>query len=200
MHSLLIRFLLVSGLIILLSTPAVGCVGRILYVGAQNSTEDKVMAELLVLLINERTGTNVQIRYFDTQDQIYTALKSDDEETRVDIIVEDTDDAASILGQERMTNLDREYLDVKDKYDAQLSIIWLNPFGFSNNKSVEKPSVSAPLVRRDVLTNFPLLPRILNKLSGAINDETFTSLTARVESGDKAKKVAKDFLRARKFI
>ena len=200
MHSLLIRFLLVSGLIILLSTPALGCVGRILYVGAQNSTEDKVMAELLVLLINERTGTNVQIRYFDTQDQIYTALKSDDEETRVDIIVEDTDDAASILGQERMTNLDREYLDVKDKYDAQLSIIWLNPFGFSNNKSVEKPSVSAPLVRRDVLTNFPLLPRILNKLSGAINDETFTSLTARVESGDKAKNVAKDFLRARKFI
>ena len=94
MHSLLIRFLLVSGLIILLSTPAIGCVGRILYVGAQNSTEDKVMAELLVLLINERTGTNVQIRYFDTQDQIYTALKSDDEETRVDIIVEDTDDAA----------------------------------------------------------------------------------------------------------
>ncbi len=200
MRSLLTRFLLVSGLIIFLSTPAIGCVGRVLYVGAQNSTEDKVMAELLVLLINERTGTNVQIRYFDSQDQIYTALKSNDEESRVDIIVEDTNDASSILGQERMTNIDKEYLEIKDKYEAQLNIIWLNPFGFSNNKSSGKPTVSAPLVRRDVLTNFPLLPRILNKLSGAINDETYSSLNTKVESGDKAKNVAKDFLRSRKFI
>jgi glycine betaine/choline ABC-type transport system substrate-binding protein len=56
------------------------------------------------------------------------------------------------------------------------------------------------LLRRDVLTNFPLLPRILNKLAGSIDDETFYDLEAKVSAGDKPKNVAKDFLRTKKLI
>ncbi|MDF1577447.1 MAG: glycine betaine ABC transporter substrate-binding protein [Desulfobulbales bacterium] len=176
------------------------CVGRILYIGATKTTESETMAELLVMLINERTGTNVKIKYFDDRNAIYQAFKSDEEETRVDIIVENTAAAMAYLGRKRLAEPDREYLEVKRIYEEKLGVIWLKPFGFTNHQGEEIPSVSAPLIRNDVLTNYPLLPRILTKLSGAIDDETFRGMIARITAGEKAKNVARDFLKAGKFI
>jgi osmoprotectant transport system substrate-binding protein len=177
-----------------------GCVGRVLYVGALPSAADRLMSELLVILINERTGTNVQIRLFDDRDKLYNAMKLTDEAERVDIIVEDTSQAMSLLKRQRLTDTNQEYLMAKELYDEELDIVWLNPFGFTKKLEAAEPSVSAPLLRRDVLTNFPLLPRILNKLAGTIDDETFLDLEARVRSGDKPKNVAMDFLRTKKLI
>jgi osmoprotectant transport system substrate-binding protein len=177
-----------------------GCVGRVLYVGALPSAADRLMSELLVILINERTGTNVQIRLFDDRDKLYNAMKLTDEAERVDIIVEDTSQAMSLLKRRRLTDTNQEYLMAKELYDEELDIVWLNPFGFTKKLEAAEPSVSAPLLRRDVLTNFPLLPRILNKLAGTIDDETFLDLEARVRSGDKPKNVAMDFLRTKKLI
>ena len=158
------------------------------------------MAELLVLLINERTGTNVKIRYFDDNTKLYQALKSHDEETRIDIIIENTADAMAFMQKERIKDLDQEYLAVKKLYEKELDVIWLKPFGFKNIKGSSNPSVSASLIRNDVLTNYPLLPRILNKLSGAIDEKTFAEMIDKVRSGSKARNVVKDFLRAKKFI
>ena len=73
------------------------CVGRILYVGSLDTTEDKVLAQMLVLLINEPTGTTVKIRYFVDNDALYNALKEKDEANREAIIIENTDDALAIL-------------------------------------------------------------------------------------------------------
>jgi len=176
------------------------CVGRILYIGAVETTASKTMAEMLVILINERTGTNVKIRYFDNENELYQAFKSDDEEARVDIIVENTADAMTFLDKNRLADPDQEYLEAKKIYEEKLNVIWLKPFGFRNYKGEDAPTVSAPLIRNDVLTNYPLLPRILTKLSGAIDDKTFTQMTTEVASGEKAKNVAKDFLKAKKFI
>ena len=78
-------------------------------------------------------------------------------------------------------------------------MVWLKAFGFKNIKGDNNPSVSAPLIRNDVLTNYPLLPRILNKLSGAIDERTFKEITGKVKSGSKARNVVKDFLRAKKI-
>jgi len=194
------KHLVIAGLFLAMANPAYSCVGKILYVGAGDTAGDKIMAELLVLLINERTGTNVQIRYFANNEQLYEAFKSNIEEKRVDIIVEDTGDGLAFLGLDRMSDPDQEYLTVKEKYDEKLGVIWLNPFGFKNNASGQPPSISAPLLRRDILTNFPLLPRILNKLAGKIDDPTLADIVARVDSGDKPKNVAKDFLRSIKLI
>ncbi|MBU0481806.1 MAG: hypothetical protein KKG47_11975 [Proteobacteria bacterium] len=187
-------------LTVVFSGASQACVGRILYIGALENNADKVMAEMLVTLINERTGTNVKVRYFDNLDGLYKALKAHDENERVDIIVEDTADAMKIMNRERLPDLDQEYASAKNLYEKEMDIIWLNPFGFRNTKSENSPAVNAPIIRRDVLTNFPLLPRILNKLSGAINDQTFAEITDKVSSGEKPKNVAKDFLKARKFI
>lgn len=176
------------------------CVGRTLYVGSLDTAEDKVLAQMLVLLINERTGTSVKIRYYDNNQELYNALKENDEEKRVDIIVENTDDALALLKKPRPGDLDQTYKQVKELYESELGLIWLNPFGFKHASGGEKMTISAPLVRRDVLTNYPLLPRVLNKLAGAINDETYSTLTAKVRDGEKPQNVSKDFLRAKKFI
>jgi osmoprotectant transport system substrate-binding protein len=176
------------------------CVGRILYVGAMETVESKTMAEMLVLLINERTGTNVKIRYFADNNKLYQAFQSQDEEARIDIIIENSADAMAYLKKKRLADLDQEYLEVKKIYEKELNVIWLKPFGFRNYKGQENQSISAPLIRNDVLTNYPLLPRILTKLSGAIDEQTFTEMIAKVKSGDKAKNVVKDFLRVKKFI
>ena len=191
---------LVIGLVLLWASSSFACVGRILYVGALDTPEDKVISQLLVLLINERTGTSVKIRYFDDNQQLYGALQEKDEEKRVDIIVENTEDALAILKKSRTGDLDQEYKQAKELYESDLGLIWLNPFGFTHAADNQQQTVSAPLVRRDVLTNYPLLPRVLNKLSGAITDETYTALTSKVRAGEKPKNVSKDFLRAKKFI
>ena len=188
-------------LLIMTSVPmSMGCVGRVLFVGALSSSADRLMSELLATLINERTGTNVQIRFFDDRDQLYNAMKLTDEADRVDIIVEDTSHAMSHLKRQRLADVKQEYLDAKELYEKKLDIIWLKPLGFRKNQTDAEPTVIAPLLRRDVLTNFPLLPRILNKLAGTIDDETFNDLEARVSAGDKPKNVAKDFLRTKKLI
>ncbi len=187
-------------LALLLSAPGFACVGRTLYVGALDTTEDKVLAQMLVLLINERTGTTVKIRFFDTEEALYRALREDDEEKRADIIVENSRDALALLKKPDPGDLDQTYRQVKAIYESELGLIWLNPFGFRQGSGDRPQAVSAPLVRQDVLTNYPLLPRVLNKLAGAINDETFLYLTSRVRDGEKPQNVSKDFLRANKFI
>jgi len=191
---------LVLLLTFLWSANSFSCVGRILYVGSLDTTEDKVLAQMLVLLINERTGTTVKIRYFDNEEALYSALKENDEEKRADIIIENTDDALALLKKPRPGDLDQTYKQVKELYESELGLIWLNPFGFTHATGDEKQTVSAPLVRRDVLTNYPLLPRVLKKLAGAINDEAFLTLTAKVRDGEKPQNISKDFLRANKLI
>lgn len=191
-----IGLLFVVSLFFLIPTP-MACVGRILYVGALDTPESKLMAEILVTLINERTGTNVKIRYASNRSELYTAFKAHDENKRIDIIVENTADALTHLQKARLANPDQEYAEVKKIYEKDLGVVWLMPFSF---KSGAHPAISAPLIRQDVLTNFPLLPRILNKLSAAIDNETYSSLMGKINSGGKPKNVAKDFLRERKFI
>ena len=186
-------------IILLFSFNSFACVGRTLYIGALQTPSETIMAEMLATLINERTGTTIQIRYFEDRDAIYTALKSNVEENRADILIENTLDAMKILATTSITP-DKDFVAVKDYYDKELGVIWLNPFGFNNSTGVIGQSISAPLVRRDVLTNFPLLPRILNKLSGVITNATYDQLKKEVAGGEKPKNAAKDFLKKRKLI
>lgn len=178
------------------SSPA--CVGRILYIGALDTPESKLMAELLVTLINERTGTNVKIRFANNRNELYNSFKTHDENSRVDIIVENTGEAMAQLNKPRLADPNQEYSEAKKLYEKDLGLVWLSPFAFKSGSAGDL--ISAPLLRVDVLTNFPLLPRILNKLSGAIDTPTYNNLMSKIKRGDKPKNVAKDFLRERKFI
>lgn len=180
------------------ATPSLSCVGRTLYLGALETNEASLMSEMLALLINERTGTTIQIRSFKTSEELYSALKSEKELERVDIIVEDTVHALSIAKLTAGASPDQDFITVKGYYEKEMNVVWLNPFGYT--KQTGQPSISAPLLRRDILTNFPLLPRVLNKLAGAINDAAFQDLMKAVNEGGKTKNIAKEFLKKQKFI
>lgn len=195
--SRIVRYFLLSlALLLTAIPPAQGCVGRILYIGSLETPEERVMSELLVLLINERTGTTVQTRYFKTSDELYQALRSEKEEERADILVENTAAALARLKKTGGQPGDGDYLLAKELYEKELGIIWLNAFGYTGSSK----AISAPLVRRDVLNNFPLLPRVLNKLAGGVDNASFAAMLAKSNSGEKPKNIAKDFLKAKKFI
>jgi osmoprotectant transport system substrate-binding protein len=199
MHKVWIKLaLLLSSLLI--TSAVFACVGRTLYIGALETQEGKVMAEILATLINERTGTTIQIRYFNDSQGLYDALKSNEEETRADILVEDTIDAMAVLKKDLNQFPDKDFVTAKELYEKDLGIIWLNPFGYNNSRGKTGQSISAPLVRRDVLTNFPLLPRILNKLAGVITNATYNDLQNAAAKGEKPKNIAKDFLKKEKLI
>ncbi|MEW6221229.1 MAG: glycine betaine ABC transporter substrate-binding protein [Thermodesulfobacteriota bacterium] len=190
----------IAGLAVLLTGQAWACVGRFLFVGTVDTPQGRVLAELVAQLINERTGTTVKIRFFDDRAKLYQALRSANEEERADILVEDTASAMAMLKQERLPEANAEYLAAKEAYEKELGLVWLNPFGFRSAQEGGPTTVSAPVLRQDVLANFPLLPRVLNKLAGAIDDAAFAGLVGEVQSGNKPNNVARDWLRAKKLI
>jgi len=193
------KVLLIALALLAMAGSAGACVGRILYVGALDTTEGKVVAELLAVLINERTGTTVKTKFYPDLHKLYEALKVSEEEKRVDIFVEETGGALARLGATPTANPTDDYAAAKERYDKELDLIWLNPFGFTTGQGTATPTISAPLIRRDVLTNFPLLPRVLNKLAGAIDEQAYRDLITEAK-GEKPHNVAKEFLRARKLI
>jgi glycine betaine/choline ABC-type transport system substrate-binding protein len=56
-------FIIISGLILLhlLATPLLACKGRLLNLAVGNSPDQLIMGKMLSIMINERTGTTVEI-------------------------------------------------------------------------------------------------------------------------------------------
>lgn len=175
-------------IILLWLSGADACVMKMLNVGVINSTEAQVLAEMLGALINERTGTTVSTKFYKNSQELYDAVKA----KQVDIIIENTTRATHLLNLALDDNMHKAYDTVKAAYEKEKGLVWLKPFGFH--------PYTAPVLKTEVLNNFPGLPRVLEKLSGIINDEMHTKLIKSVESGEKPKKVARDFLKSKKLI
>ena len=118
----------------------------------------------------------------------------------MDISVENTTRAIQMLNLPEETDLKKAYQLVKTEYEKQKGIIWLKPFGFTKGGGGKSPSYTATILRNEVLSSFPALPRLFNKLGKTINDETYSKLMDSVESGEKPNNVAKDFLKSKKLI
>jgi osmoprotectant transport system permease protein len=64
-----------------------------------------------------------------------------------------------------------------------------------DDKEIFPPYYAAPVIREEVLKNFPELENVLNQLAGRINDSVMTDLNYRVDFLKQSpEKVAKDFL------
>lgn len=180
---------------VFLAPAADACVGKVLNVGVLNSPEGQVLSELLSTLITERTGTTVTIQFFRNDQELDEAMKKE----KVDISFENTVRALRVLNRPAEQDAKKAYEVVKAAYEKERGMVWLRPFGFLNGNG-GAPSYTAALLRSAVLTNFPALPRVINKLCSSISDEAYTRLVKSVESGEKPKKVARDFLKAKRLI
>lgn len=172
------------------------CVGKTLYIGALNSTYEQLFSEMLSVVISERTGTTVNIKYYKDSRELYNAVKKNE----VGILIENTDRALEILGRPKEENVEKAYNISKEEFRKDLNLVWLKPFVLLSEAGEKSQNYYSPLIAVDVLSNFPALPRVINKLSGIMNEETFFKMVKSVKSGEKPKTVARDFLKARKII
>ena len=190
------RLIVVLVMLLLCLPKAEACVGKVLYIGVINSSEGQVLAEILSTIIRERTGTTVYTRVYKSSHDLYEDVKG----KQVDIFVENTAKALQVLHRAADPNMKRAYDTAKLSYEREKGLIWLKPFGFINGQGAEVQAYTAPVMKVEVLTDFPALPRVIEKLASAINDETYVKLVKSVESGEKPQKVARDFLKSKKLI
>jgi osmoprotectant transport system substrate-binding protein len=186
---------------LLSASPAQACVGKTLVIGTVNSPNLVVTAEMMSILITERTGTTVVVKYYDAFPACYEAVKKGE----VDIILDYTGRCyVDVLGKAPEGDAGKVFSAVKEAYQRDMNLVWLEPFGFSDQGVVKGgvPAMAAPVVRKDTLNKFPALPRVINKLAGKLDNDTMGRMAAESGQGanGKAKKVTRKFLKERKLI
>jgi len=167
--------------------PASACVGKTLYVGITGSAQELLFAEIISQLVTERTGTTVKILQFKDSTELYSAVKKGE----VGVMVENTERALRLLDRKE-NNSKQAYDLVKKEYRKSLSLVWLEPFG--SNQAY------APVISVDTMGNLPALPKLLNRLAGVLNEESCGKLLKSLKSDEKPRRVARDFLKAKKLI
>lgn len=195
---ILLRSLLALLLVVGLTTPGIACVGKTLMIGATESSQQQVLAQLLAVLIGERTGTTVQVVTYESSRQLHDALLKAD----LDMYIEYTGvGQIEILQAAPMTDSDELYKAVKQVYNQDLNLVWLKPLGFEAPDLVPEgvPAQAAPVVRKDTLKKFPALARLINKLGGKVSNESIHQL--ELDAGTQpANQVARSFLKQNRLI
>ncbi|RII26165.1 MAG: hypothetical protein CXR31_10685 [Geobacter sp.] len=171
-------------LILAVATISSACVGKTIHLGVTNAASERLLAEMASLLISERTGSSVKIDVYKDSKELYNALR----QGSVNVIFENTGRAAEIVGKPK----DSTYDQIKSEYKTKLNLTWLEQIGGSLK--------FAPVLTADTLANYPALPKLLNKLSGALVNDTYAKLLKSAESSEKSKKTAKEFLKGKKLI
>jgi len=100
-----------------------------------------------------------------------------------------------------MADASELYKQVKDRYNQDLNLIWLQPLGFdaASSLQVNMPAEPAPVVRKDTLKKFPALARLINKLGGKIDQQAIAQLEQQAMDAEVAK-VAHNFLKSQRLI
>ncbi len=191
----LLMVLLMTGLAV---SSAQACVGKTLVVGALDNPQQQVLAEMLSVLIGERTGTTVKVVPVAGHAEAHDAMVR----AELDMYVEYTGvGQVVILKQQPIADADELYKAVKERYNQDLNLVWLKPFGFSDDRYAPEGTVAdaAPVVRKDTLKKFPALARLINKLGGAIDAPTMKELET-ASADDNSRDVARKFLKEKRFI
>ena len=197
--SLLACFVLAALLLVGTSVQqSAACVGKSLTVGALDNPQQQVLAQMLSILISERTGTTVKIVPIGGHAEAHDALLRAD----LDMYVEYTGVGQVLLLKDKpIADSKVLFQSVKDRYNQELNLVWMQPFGFSEESVAPEGTVAdaAPVVRKDTLKKFPALARLINKLGGAIDGATMDELEKACANGN-SRDVARNFLKKNRFI
>lgn len=175
-------------MLVLFTHRAESCVGKTLYIGAPDSANEMLLAEMVSLLVNERTGTTVKVIYYKDSREMYKAVKKGE----VGMVIENADQALQILNRPKESNPRLAYEISKKEYRKDFNLVWLEPFGGSH--------FYAPVISVETISNLPALPKLINKLSGILNDEAYARVVKNARPDEKPRKIARDYLKAKKLI
>ena len=187
--------LLVGALLVLQGSPVSACVGRKLHIGYKNYTEQEILAEMLAVMIRERTGTEVALKPFKSTKAAYKAISKG----YIQVYIEYTGiGLRDVMGGNPQGDAQEIYQAVKKAYEKVYNLIWLKPFGYQTTYKFYRKDIkaglpldAAPIVRRETLKKFPALARLINQLSGKIDDKTISRLIAEVdENGERPDVIA----------
>ncbi|MBI5419442.1 MAG: hypothetical protein HZA60_05080 [Deltaproteobacteria bacterium] len=191
--------LLVAAAVVLPGTNASranACVGRTLHVGYFDSPDQVMVANILAVFIDERTGTTVKLSRFGSREEAFEAVRKD----RISLY----SDYSSILLGRLAPDEEKNLARLKEVLNRKYNVVWLESFGYDRYFSGkayagEKPGQAGLMLCKDALSKFPALPKLLAKLRGALDNETMASLLHEAEKSD-PKAVARRFLKSRKLI
>jgi glycine betaine/choline ABC-type transport system substrate-binding protein len=197
-------FIIISGLILLhlLASPLLACKDRLLVVAVGDSIDQVIMGQMLSILINERTGTTVEIvQPGDIQASHEAVLQG-----KANIYINYVGMAGA--GTEGLNALDepqKAYILVRRSYMEKFGMVWLKPFGFQGPLPQAAPSgevdrtLAAPVTTKDIIKKFPILDRLINKLAGQVDNKTLEELRKKSENQD-VEITVREFLTSHKLI
>jgi len=199
-----ITFIL-TGCIILLhafAIPSQSCVGRTLTVSVNDSMEQRLIGQLLATYITERTGTTVNM----TTALDVTISEEQIKQCKADIFINYLHAGmAGIKDADTSGNAQEAYGLVKQYYIDQFEMVWLKPLGYegpllnNSGQDANNRSLAIPVTTREVLNRFPVLDRVINKLSGRIDERTLQQLIQKAENKE-ILAVVKEFLKEQNLI
>jgi glycine betaine/choline ABC-type transport system substrate-binding protein len=190
------RAVLLLCMVLFIRSGADACVGKTLVIGAVNTPQDRILAEMLSVMITERTGTTITVRYFSGAPELYAAV----EKSEIGIVIENTDRGMELVGRPKDANGERAYVVMKEEFRKRYNLVCLQPVGSLSYAGGTGRNVFSPAITVDAMNNFPALPRVINKLAGVMNDEGYGNMIRSVEAGEKPGKAAREFLKSKKFI
>ena len=177
--------------------PVEACVGKTIFLGRLPGREQEVLAEMFVWMVSERTGTTIQTRSFPDSRASHAALQT----AEIDLYLEDQGVALrEILGAPAGAGESGVRDTVRREYEQRFNLIWLEPWGMTGHPAgAAAPTLVAPVIRKDTLKKFPALSRLVNKLSGVVDDATLARLVHESEKRP-AREVVKQFLKDKRLI
>jgi osmoprotectant transport system substrate-binding protein len=197
-------FIIISGLILfhLLASPLLACKDRLLVVAVSDSIDQVIMGQMLSILINERTGTTVEIvQPGDIQANHEAVLQG-----KANIYINYVGMArAGTEGSNALEDPQKAYILARRSYMEEFGMVWLKPFGFQGPLTQAAPSgkvdrtMAAPVTTKDVIKKFPILDRLINKLAGQVNNKTLEELRKKSENQD-VEITVREFLTSHKLI
>ncbi|WP_417916237.1 hypothetical protein [Candidatus Electronema sp. JC] len=188
MTALLAGSVLLTGLA---ASPAQSCVGRILNLTIDGSPEQKAVGQLMATYINERTGTTVTL----VENQ-----QSADGSCATDVCIQYLKPALAGIGGDQPQDEQEGYAKGKEFYLENKDIVWLKPFAFKGPAANQaEASIAVPVSPREALGKFPVLDRVINKLSGMVNDSFVQEMIEKSKGADPAA-AAKELLKSQKLI
>ena len=184
------------------SSSGLACVGRTLYVGYYDAPEQVMVAQILSVFIDERTGTTVKMTRFNSRDEAFDAIRND----KVSLYADYSGVVLARFGGEAPgPDPEKNFARLKELLNRKHNVIWLEPFGFDGTISAgpSKPAAgqgtAGLMLCKDALSKFPALPKLLGKLRGVLDNGTMAGLLREAKEGD-PRAVARRFLKSRKLI
>ena len=109
------------------SFPARACVGRTILIGYHDAPDQVMVANILAVFIDERTGTTVKLSRFRTREEAFEAIRLD----KVSLYTDYSTILLSKFAGERPSGDDEKNIArLKEVLNRKYNVVWLEPFGY----------------------------------------------------------------------